>query len=80
MLPTARQRLDRLIESRATLLAEAVYEERKALDLAAVKAELADPCDPPGAEIACGSKAARTLSYGRSGAPKAPSFRRPLAP
>jgi hypothetical protein len=28
-----------------------MYEERRALDLAAVKAELADPCDPRGAEM-----------------------------
>jgi hypothetical protein len=39
-LPAARARLDRLIEARATVLAEEMYEERKHLELEAVKAEM----------------------------------------
>ena len=39
-LPSARVRLERLIEARATERAMQLYEERKRLDLAAVKAEL----------------------------------------
>jgi len=47
-LPAARAKLERLIESRASELATEMYEERKALDLAAVKAELADIRPPRG--------------------------------
>jgi hypothetical protein len=39
-LPLAREKLARLIESRAETLAEEMYEERKRLELEAVKAEL----------------------------------------
>jgi hypothetical protein len=39
-LPAVRARLDRLIEARATVLAEEMYEERKHLELEAVKAEM----------------------------------------
>jgi hypothetical protein len=50
-LPFARARLERLIESRARVMAEEMYEDRKRLDLEAVKAELAetrlDPDDDP---------------------------------
>jgi hypothetical protein len=45
-LPAARARLDRLIEARATVLAEEMYEERKRLETEAVKAELADTTVP----------------------------------
>ena len=39
-MPAARAKLARLIESRARVMAEEMYEDRKRLDLAAVKAEL----------------------------------------
>ena len=39
-LPFARARLARLVESRATVLAEEMYKERRRLELEAVKAEL----------------------------------------
>jgi hypothetical protein len=50
-LPAARAKLGHLIESRATLLAEAMYEDRKALDLAAVKRSLPTRATPRGAEM-----------------------------
>jgi hypothetical protein len=43
-MPAARAKLARLIESRATVLAEEMYAERRRLDLEAVKAEL-EPYD-----------------------------------
>jgi hypothetical protein len=39
-LPAARAKLDRLIEARANMLAEEMYEERKRLELEAVKSEM----------------------------------------
>ena len=39
-LPFARARLERLIEARAIVLAEKMYEKRKRLDVEAVKAEM----------------------------------------
>jgi hypothetical protein len=43
--PAARAKLDRLIDARATVLAEEMHEERKRLDLEAVNAELRVPRD-----------------------------------
>jgi hypothetical protein len=42
-MPAARAKLARLIEARATVLAEEMHEEQKRLDLAAAKAELDSP-------------------------------------
>jgi hypothetical protein len=47
-LLSARARLERLIEARATVLAEKMYEERKRLDLEAVRQGMSDMSDPPG--------------------------------
>jgi hypothetical protein len=44
-LPLAREKLERLIESRAQARAEELYEERRRLELEAVKAELELPSD-----------------------------------
>jgi hypothetical protein len=53
-LPAARARLERLIEWRAQARAEEMYEERKRLELEAVKAEMAEAAaaeGPPAGQV-----------------------------